>query len=323
MRYDVDGMNDHVDANAPSVRQLYAPSTVNVDGGDGYNIGIPDRHALPPGINIDAGYGLPVEPGRYTRPGGGQPVGGIDNAGPGASFDYTLGSLMTPWTSPAPTAHVPGVRSFTFADFVAPELTDTNDPGYKFRLKQGMDTLQNVASAQGIRGGDVAKAFQDYSQEFASSEYEKVFGRAYQTYIDDRDREFQNYLSEVDQAWRGAQFGFDSSMQSWLAEQSSFRQNQADQFNRLFALMGAGTNSLDALSQLGSSFVGNQANFWGQGANARAGAMVNNAGNWGNTIANQAGFWGAIPMASNFLSPAQQNEMDMASDPFSGDWYHH
>lgn len=62
--------------------------------------------------------------------------------------------------------------------FQAPTLDNTNDPGYAFRLKEGQRAIQNQASAQGLRGGDVAKAMQDYAQNYASSEYGNVYNRA-------------------------------------------------------------------------------------------------------------------------------------------------
>src|SRR5690606_6824717 len=71
------------------------------------------------------------------------------------------------------------------SNFEAPTLTETNDPGYAFRLAEAQRAIQNTASAQGVRGGDVAKALQDYSQNYASSEYDKVWQRAFQTHNQD------------------------------------------------------------------------------------------------------------------------------------------
>lgn len=53
-----------------------------------------------------------------------------------------------------------------------------NDPGYQFRLDQGLDAVQSRISAQGGRGGGNAMtAINDYAQGFASNEADRAFGR--------------------------------------------------------------------------------------------------------------------------------------------------
>lgn len=52
------------------------------------------------------------------------------------------------------------------------------DPGYKFRLAQGMDSVQNSAAARGgLLSGNTLKALTDYSQNTASNEYMNAFNR--------------------------------------------------------------------------------------------------------------------------------------------------
>jgi hypothetical protein len=64
--------------------------------------------------------------------------------------------------------------------FVAPtDVTEQNDPGYQFRLKQGQNALINSASAQGLgRSGGTLKDFIDYNQNSASQEYGNVYNRS-------------------------------------------------------------------------------------------------------------------------------------------------
>ena len=52
------------------------------------------------------------------------------------------------------------------------------DPGYRFRLAQGMDTVQNSAAARGgLLSGNTLKALSDYGQNSASNEYMNAFNR--------------------------------------------------------------------------------------------------------------------------------------------------
>lgn len=52
------------------------------------------------------------------------------------------------------------------------------DPGYQFRLNQGMDALQNsVAARGGLLSGNTLKAISNYGQDYASNEYGNAFNR--------------------------------------------------------------------------------------------------------------------------------------------------
>jgi len=65
-------------------------------------------------------------------------------------------------------------RDFSMADYQA-------DPGYAFRMDQGMKALQNSAAARGLlSSGSTLKGITDYSQGAASQEYGNAYNR-YQT----------------------------------------------------------------------------------------------------------------------------------------------
>lgn len=74
--------------------------------------------------------------------------------------------------------------------FVAPTAaTEQNDPGYKFRLDQGMQALQNSAAARGgLLSGNTAQAVNDYAQNYASNEYSNVYNRSFNLYSDKLNR---------------------------------------------------------------------------------------------------------------------------------------
>lgn len=72
------------------------------------------------------------------------------------------------------------MRDFTAADFQA-------DPGYQFRMSEGMKALERSAAAKGgLMGGANLKALSRFGQDLASQEY----GNAYNRFNADRDRRF-------------------------------------------------------------------------------------------------------------------------------------
>lgn len=64
-------------------------------------------------------------------------------------------------------------RDFGMADYQA-------DPGYQFRLSEGLKGLQANAAARGGFGGNTMRSMQDYAQNSASQEYGAAYNR-YQT----------------------------------------------------------------------------------------------------------------------------------------------
>jgi len=55
------------------------------------------------------------------------------------------------------------------------------DPSYEFRLKEGQKALERSAAARGtLLTGGTAKALERYGQDYASTEYGKMFDRNYQ-----------------------------------------------------------------------------------------------------------------------------------------------
>ena len=63
------------------------------------------------------------------------------------------------------------VRGFTSADYQA-------DPGYQFRLSEGLKQLSHAAGARGgLVSGQTLKGLQDYAQNAASAEYSNAYNR--------------------------------------------------------------------------------------------------------------------------------------------------
>jgi hypothetical protein len=112
--------------------------------------------------------------------------------------------------------------------FQAPtNVTETNDPGYQFRLSQGLDALQNSAAARGgLLSGGTAKAIDQYAQNDASNEYGNVYNRA---------------LGQYQQQY------------------NQFETNQSNQYGRLMGLAGMGQQAAGQLGTFGADAAGNVA----------------------------------------------------------------
>jgi hypothetical protein len=107
--------------------------------------------------------------------------------------DALARSDLAPWRT-AGTAAIgdlaAGVKSGTYdmAPFQAPTLSETNDPGYKFRLQLGQDAIEKSAAARGgLLTGGTARAEGQFAQDYASNEYGNVYDRAMREYGLKRD----------------------------------------------------------------------------------------------------------------------------------------
>jgi hypothetical protein len=144
----------------------------------------------------------------------------------------------------------------------------TQDPGYAFRMKQGMNALNNQAAARGgLISGNALKAAQGYGQEMGSQEYMNAFNR-YQTERNARLNPLQS-LAGVGQT---AANTLGQSGQNYATNVGNALTNQA-------AIAGnagmAGANAYgNALSGIGSAYGKNPIN-WGNlssGSSSSSGA---------------------------------------------------
>lgn len=183
-------------------------------------------------------------------------LGGLNDPNAGGTGPNSFGSLAQGWnqTFQSPT-----------------DVTEQNDPGYQFRLKQGQQAVENSAAARGgLFSGGTAKALNDYIQGSASNEYGNVYNRALQNYN-------TNY--------------------------NTFTNDQTNEFNRLMALQGGGQTSANNLSASGLTAAGNAANI-GLTASGQIGQQLNNAGaaTASGYIGGANAINGAIGGATNSLS---------------------
>lgn len=153
--------------------------------------------------------------------------------------------------------------------FEAPtDVTEQNDPGYKFRMQQGVNALQNSAAARGtLLSGGTAAGINAYGQDYGSNEYSNVYNRK---------------LGEYQQAY------------------NIFQQNQANQYNRLASLAGVGQVTAGQLGSAGQQTANSIGNIL-TGTASNIGNQVNNAAAaTASGYAGQANAWGgALNNVSN------------------------
>lgn len=164
------------------------------------------------------------------------------------------GDLTRPWDRPD--------FSFTMDDFRA-------DPGYQFRMQEGMKAIQRVQGARGsVVGGGQAQGLMQFNQGLASDE----FGRARDRAADDYTMAFNRFNTE--------------------------RQNR---MSPLLSLAGLGQNATSQQLQSSQNYGNNAAQTTIQGilgaANARAAGTMGVANSLGGMFS-QAG---QIPLNQAFL----------------------
>ena len=125
------------------------------------------------------------------------------------------------------------------------------DPGYAFRLKEGMNQMNATAAARGgLISGNALKAGQAYGQEMGSQEYNNAFNRAQNTFQMNRNNMLDplKFLTNIGQAGASNQ----------AANVGSFGSSQSAN------IIGAG--NAQAAGQIGSANA--YTNAVGQGINA-------------------------------------------------------
>jgi hypothetical protein len=179
------------------------------------------------------------------------------NAGTGAI--NTLASLMSPGGQ---------LTQGWNETFRAPTASDLyNDPSYQFRLAEGQKALErSAASRGGLLSGGTAKALNQYTQDYASNEYNNKYNRA---------------MGEYQQKY------------------NEFNNNQANIYNRYAGLAGVGQTAATNLNSSASQTANNAGNILMTSANnignayqnaaaARASGYVGSSNAWSSALGNLA-----------------------------------
>ena len=165
------------------------------------------------------------------------------------------------------------MKNFGAGDFQA-------DPGYAFRLSEGMKALDRTAASRGgLLSGATLKGAQRYGSDLASQEYGNAYNR-FQANRATQSQEYQNAFNRY-QAERAAQEqGFGNAFNRFQAERSNT-------LAPLQSLAGVGQSATQQAQQASQNFATGAANTLANYGNAAASNAIG-AGN-----ARASGYMGA------------------------------
>jgi hypothetical protein len=167
------------------------------------------------------------------------------------------------------------MKNFTAADYQA-------DPGYAFRLSEGLKTLQSNARARGgAVSGATMKGAINYAGDSASQEYQNAFNR------------FQ-----AGRATQGQEYG---------NAFNRFQTNRTNMLQPLGNLMASGQNAASNQGAAAGAYGSSGANLMTGAGQAMAGGIT---GAGQATAAGQLGFGNTISNALNTGASAYQNQQN-------------
>jgi hypothetical protein len=119
-------------------------------------------------------YGESDQPSYYQ-----EGTGGTFNQ---AAFDAARAGIVAPnreqFKLTGGDVNDPMFGKYATAEYTPEMFAKGQDPGYQFRLKEGMRALENSASARGnLLSGGTLKGIQRFGQDLASTEYQNAFNR--------------------------------------------------------------------------------------------------------------------------------------------------
>ena len=207
----------------------------------------------------------------------------------------------------------PWTDTFNYQSWQQPTgLTEENDPGFQARMKLGADALQRSAAARGtVLDTGTLRDLNQYAQDYASNEYDKVVNRSAQSYLMNRNnaadiynQRYQQYKDAFGNALTtfGTNFGVDTSLWNRALTESNTG------FQRYLSLADLGLAGTQGTTQAGQ----NAAN---QGSEALYG--YGNAGAAGTVGAGNAWASGLGDLA-NYGSYYAWNRMNNGYNPRGG-----
>lgn len=145
------------------------------------------------------------------------------------------------------------------------------DPGYKWRLGQGMQSMDRSAAARGgVLSGGQAKALQRYAQGYASGEYQNAYDRA----AADRNRILGQFNTAVDQRQQNNALNLSNYFDNAKLAQTQ----NAQKYDQLAGMYGASLGMVNNFASGRSGNASQMANY-GTGAATAAGQNAwNSAG---------------------------------------------
>lgn len=160
------------------------------------------------------------------------------------------------------------------------------DPGYAFRMSEGLKALDRTAAARGgLISGSALKAASRYGQDMASQEYQNAFNRYNQ------NRTFNSNLFNANRAYQTGQYNTNRNFNTDL-----YQTNRSNALAPLGTLMASGQNAANQMGAAGQNYAGSAGTTYQQAGNAAA-AGINAAGQAG--AAGQMGVANSLNNAIN------------------------
>lgn len=166
-------------------------------------------------------------------------------------FRLTSGDVNDPNFGKYATAEFGGIKGFDPASLMKGFTTQDfqADPGYAFRMSEGMKALENSAAARGgLLSGSTLKGTQRFGQDLASQEYQNAFNR------------FQ-----ANRASQGQEYG--NAFNRYQAE-------RAGTLNPYQLLAGVGQSTANTIGNMGMNYANQAGEAYQGAANARASGYV-------------------------------------------------
>lgn len=148
------------------------------------------------------------------------------------------------------------------------------DPGYQFRLSEGLKALDRQAAARGgLISGSALKGAQRYGQDYASGEYQNAYNRAlteYQSRVAQSQMGYGRELDAYNAAMQRSNVGYGRELDAYNAAM----QRSTTGYNRLASLAGLGQTSVGQIGSAASAYGSNVGNILGQSGAAQAAGIT-------------------------------------------------
>jgi hypothetical protein len=129
----------------------------------------------------------------------------------------------------------------TLDKFDPSQVDVTQDPGYKFRMEQGIEALDKSAASRGrLLSGAQQKGLTEYGQGMGSQEYANAYARYSDKYNKDVARQASEYASEADRKARQYNIlsGLSAQGQSSAARQAAATGQLASTSSNILSNLG-------------------------------------------------------------------------------------
>lgn len=174
-------------------------------------------------------------------------------------------AISEPWRA-AGASVLPTLQTMAQQPFTAEMMYQ--DPGYQFRLSEGMKGIESSAAARGMQlSGATLKGIGRYAQDYASGEFGQAYGRRQQQFSNLFNLANMGQAAAVGQAQQGGVMGGNIS-QSILGGGQAQAQMYGDIANIKAAQAQSGWNTLMDIGQIGASMYGAGAFSGGGGISA-------------------------------------------------------